>query len=64
VRRWGLSPHSATVEDFLELEYLQAVIELHLVGRWAALGGALTGIYLNQGVLRLVLFASKANLCS
>jgi hypothetical protein len=26
------------VEDFLELEYLQAVIELHLVGRWAALG--------------------------
>ena len=31
----------------------------------SASGGALTrGIYPNQGVLRLVLFASNANLCS
>ena len=29
-----------------------------------ASGAALTWVYLNQGILRLVLFASKANLCS
>jgi hypothetical protein len=28
------------------------------------MGGALAGICLSQGVLRLVLFASRANLCS
>jgi len=27
----------ASVEDFLELKYLQSVLELHLLGRWAAL---------------------------
>jgi hypothetical protein len=33
-------------EDFLELEYLQALIELHLVARWAALGRRPDRVYL------------------
>jgi hypothetical protein len=34
------------VEDFLELEHLQG-IELHLVGRWAAVGRRPDRVYLN-----------------